>query len=194
MYHFFAFMSRMRYIRRWGLMRNTQSENIQEHSLQVAMVAHCLAVIGNRYYGRQYDPEHIMALAVYHETSEILTGDLATPIKYANPELRDAYKAMEELANRRLLKMLPEELKPDYEPLILQDEKSEEHRIVKAADRVCAYLKCVEELRSGNGEFADAAETIRADIERLDLPEVRWFMKEMVPSFSLTLDRMKDPC
>lgn len=190
MRHFFAYMARMRYINRWGLMRNTHQENIQEHSLQVAMIAHCLALIGNRIYQKHYDPERIMALAAYHEASEVITGDMATPIKYSSPELRDAYKHMERIAAQQLLKMLPEELREDYEPLLLQQE-DENHRIVKAADRIAAYLKCVEELKSGNGEFADAKESIRQDIDRIPMPEVAWFMERFAPSFALTLDKMK---
>ncbi len=190
MRHFFAYMARMRYISRWGLMRNTQQENIQEHSLQVAMIAHCLALIGNRIYGKSYDPDRIMTLAAYHESSEVITGDLATPIKYSSHELRDAYKHMEKIANQQLLDMLPEELKADYRPLLLQAE-DENHRIVKAADRIAAYLKCVEELKCGNGEFADAKETIWQDIEGSPLPEVAWFMEHFAPSFELTLDKMK---
>ena len=190
MRHFFAYMARMRYINRWGLMRNTQQENIQEHSLQVAMIAHCLALIGNRIYGKSYDPERIMALAAYHEASEVITGDMATPIKYSSPQLRDAYKHMEQIAGQQLLAMLPGELQADYKPLLLQAE-DENHQIVKAADRIAAYLKCVEELKSGNSEFSDAKESIRRDLDRNPLKEVAWFMERFVPSFELTLDKMK---
>lgn len=190
MRHFFAYMARMRYINRWGLMRNTQQENIQEHSLQVAMIAHCLALIGNRIYGKSYDPERIMALAAYHEASEVITGDMATPIKYSSPQLRDAYKHMEQIAGQQLLAMLPGELQADYKPLLLQAE-DENHQIVKAADRIAAYLKCVEELKSGNGEFSDAKESIRRDLDRNPLKEVAWFMERFAPSFELTLDKMK---
>ena len=190
MRHFFADMARMRYINRWGLMRNTQQENIQEHSLQVAMIAHCLALIGNRIYGKSYDPERIMALAAYHEASEVITGDMATPIKYSSPQLRDAYKHMEQIAGQQLLAMLPGELQADYKPLLLQAE-DENHQIVKAADRIAAYLKCVEELKSGNGEFSDAKESIRRDLDRNPLKEVAWFMERFAPSFELTLDKMK---
>lgn len=191
MRHFFAYMARMRYINRWGLMRNTQQENIQEHSLQVAMIAHCLALIGNRIYGKSYDPERIMALAAYHEASEVITGDMATPIKYSSPQLRDAYKHMEQIAGQQLLAMLPGELQADYKPLLLQAE-DENHQIVKAADRIAAYLKCVEELKSGNGEFSDAKESIRRDLDRNPLKEVAWFMERFAPSFELTLDKMKN--
>ncbi len=191
MRHFFAYMARMRYINRWGLMRNTQQENIQEHSLQVAMIAHCLALIGNRIYGKSYDPERIMALAAYHEASEVITGDMATPIKYSSPQLRDAYKHMEQIAGQQLLAMLPGELQADYKSLLLQAE-DENHQIVKAADRIAAYLKCVEELKSGNGEFSDAKESIRRDLDRNPLKEVAWFMERFAPSFELTLDKMKN--
>jgi 5'-deoxynucleotidase len=190
MSHFFAFMSRMRYITRWGLMRNTQPENIQEHSLQAAMIAHVLALVGNRFFGRQYDPERIMALAVYHEASEVITGDLATPIKYFSPDIRDAYKRIEHAAAHRLLAMIPQELQADYEPLLLQ-RQDENYRIVKAADRICAYLKCEEELKGGNGEFLQARNSILKDIEASSLPEVAYFMEHFAPSFQLTLDEMK---
>lgn len=190
MSHFFAYMGRMRLIRRWGLMHSLQPENIQEHSLQVAMVAHALALIGNRYFGKNYNAEHIMALAVYHEAGEVLTGDLPTPIKYANPSLRDAYKGLEAQAELHLLEMLPQELREDYRPLVCQT-PGEEHDLVKAADRLCAYLKCVEERRNGNGEFIDAEATLLASIRAMALPEAERFLAEYAPSFSLTLDKMR---
>ncbi|MGI5877929.1 MAG: 5'-deoxynucleotidase [Christensenellales bacterium] len=187
--HFFAYMARMKYILRWGLMRNTRPENIAEHSLQVAMVAHALALIRNRRYGGTVDPERVLALSVYHEASEVITGDLATPIKYFNPEIKDAYKRIEGVACRRILRMLPDDLQPDYAPLIVQKE-SEEYRIVKAADRICALLKCIEEEKAGNTEFIRARQSIERTISALKLPEVADFMAEFVPSFDLTLDEL----
>jgi len=181
----------MKYINRWGLMRNTRIENIQEHSLQVAMIAHSLAVIRNRFFGGRVNPERVAALAIYHEASEVITGDLATPIKYFNPEIKKAYKDIEELANQRLLRMLPQALQEEYKAFFIQQEEDGEHwSIIKAADRICAYLKCVEEIKAGNGEFTKAMETIRKDIEGIDRPEVKYFIEHFVPSFSLTLDEL----
>ncbi|HOV70225.1 MAG TPA: 5'-deoxynucleotidase [Clostridia bacterium] len=191
MSHFFAYMSRMKYIQRWGLMRNTQPENIQEHSLQVAMIAHCLAVIRNTYFNGALDPEKVALLAIYHEAQEVITGDLATPIKYFSPEIRKAYKDIEMVASDRLFSMLPEEMKEAYRPLLynLADDK-EELKLVKYADKICAYIKCVEEMKSGNSEFACAYKTIREDINAFDSDEVRFFMDKFAESFSLTLDEM----
>ena len=190
MHHFFAYMSRMRYIRRWSLMRNTQAENIQEHSLQVAMIAHSLAILGNRRYGKHYDADRIAVLAMYHEASEVITGDLPTPVKYFSPQLRASYGEVEKLANDRLLSMIPEDLRADYRPLIDQAH-DEDHRLVKAADRIAAYLKCLEEEESGNAEFRKAGSSILRDIEALDLPEAKAFMEEFAPSFRLSLDEMQ---
>ena len=188
-YHFFAYMARMKHIKRWGLMNNDKEENIQEHSLQVAMIAHALALITNRIYGGEVDAEHIMAIAVYHETSEVLTGDLSTPIKYYNPKIKTAYKEIERIADEKLLGMIPEELRPDYEELII-GHTDEEYRLVKAADKICAYLKCVEELKTGNLEFKQAKASILAEIERMNIPAVGYFMEKFEPSFGLTLDEL----
>ncbi|NLT94640.1 MAG: 5'-deoxynucleotidase [Clostridia bacterium] len=191
MSHFFAYLARMKLIKRWGLMRNTHPENIQEHILQVAMIAHGLAIIRNRFYGGSLNPEKVMALAVYHEVSEVITGDLATPIKYFNPEIKKAYGEIEEVAKKRLYNMLPEELKGDYEKyFFISEEGQEERKVVKAADKICAYLKCVEEIKAGNEEFKSAEKAIKREIEKFNLPEVDYFMKVFVPSFSLTLDEL----
>ena len=149
MSRFFAYISRMKHIKRWGLMPSFREENIQEHSLQVAMFAHALALIQNKRYNGHLDPEHVMALAVYHETAEVITGDLVTPIKYYNEEIRSAYKKIEKEAEERMISMLPEDLKEDYRPLI-QPSDPEEKLLVKAADKIAAYTKCLEERRSGN--------------------------------------------
>lgn len=183
-------MARMKNIKRWGLMRSAVDENIQEHSLQVAMIAHALALIAKRIYGKDVDPEHVMAIAAYHETSEVLTGDLPTPIKYYNPQIKEAYKEIEAIANEKLLGMIPEELRSDYRELIA-DHSADDYVLVKAADKICAYLKCIEELRTGNDEFKDAKESLLSEINRYDLPEVRYFMTTFAPSFALTLDEMK---
>ena len=190
---FFAYISRMKNIRRWGLMRSFREENVQEHSLQVAMFAHALALLENQRYGGQYDAEHIMAIAVYHETSEVITGDLVTPIKYYNDEIRSAYKHIEALAEERMLSMLPEDLTDQIRPLV-QPENIQEKRIVKAADSLAAYTKCLEEVRSGNREFEKAAEKLKKNIETMakdwNLASVSYFMKEFIPSFEVTLDEL----
>ncbi|MGI6679025.1 MAG: 5'-deoxynucleotidase [Dehalobacterium sp.] len=191
MHHFFAYMSRMKFIQRWGLMRNTRPENIQEHSLEVTMIAHALALIRNRFFEGQISPERVMALAVYHEASEVITGDLATPIKYFNPEIEHAYRKIEHVAKEKLMGMLPRDLKEDYETLLFIGEEDQENwRLVKAADKISAYLKCVEELKSGNQEFSKALKMIKQDLDRLDLPEVAYFLEHFLPSYQLTLDEL----
>ncbi len=191
MSHFFAYLARMRYIRRWGLMRNTSPENIQEHSLQVAMIAHGLAVIRNRLFKGAVNPERVVALAVYHEASEVITGDLATPIKYFNPQIKKAFREIESHANERLFGMIPEELKDSYHSLLFAGEADADHwKLVKAADKICAYLKCLEELKAGNQEFSKASVKIKQELEGFQLPEVHYFLERFVPSFSLTLDEL----
>lgn len=187
--HFFAYMARMKNIGRWGLMRNTRSENVQEHSLQVAMIAHALAIIKNTRYGGNVNPDRIMTLSVYHEASEVITGDLPTPIKYFDPNIKTAYKNIESIANCKLLKMIPEDLQSAYEPLINQAD-NEEHVLMKAADRIAAYLKCIEEENAGNHEFVMAKKAILKTIKKIDLPEIRDFMDEFIGSFYLTLDEL----
>ena len=187
--HFFAYISRMRYINRWGLMRNTVSENIQEHSHMVAVLAHALAVIQNEQFGGSVDPGAVAAAALYHDAPEILTGDLPTPVKYYNPEIHTAYRQVEEVSAQKLLTMLPEELRHAYIPLLL-DPKPEVKVLVKAADKLSAYLKCVEEIKAGNSEFRQAAEQIKKVLDQMDLPELDYFMKRFLPAFSLTLDEL----
>jgi 5'-deoxynucleotidase len=189
--HFFAYLSRMRFIRRWGLMHNTYPENIQEHSLRVAVIAHALAVIRNRLFQGGVDAERTAVLALYHDASEVLTGDLPAPVKYFNPEIKTAYKAIEAAAARRLLDMIPGSLKGDYEALLVPADADAAHReLITAADKLCAYLKCLEEIAAGNQEFSKAEKSLRATVERLDLPEVRYFLETFVPSFRLTLDEL----
>ncbi len=191
MSHFFAYLARMKFIQRWGLMRNTRLENIQEHSLQVAMIAHGLAIIRNELFGGQVNPERVAVLALYHDTSEVITGDLATPIKNFNPQIKTAYNDIEAVAKQKLYHMLPDELKPAYESLFFGSIDDSEHWIfVKAADKICAYIKCLEELKAGNQEFAKAERAIKTDLDRLDLPEVSYFVANFIPSFSLTLDEL----
>jgi len=191
MNHFFAYLARMKFIQRWGLMRNTRLENIQEHSLQVAMVAHGLAIIKNRFFNGRVDPERVTLLGLYHDVGEVITGDLATPIKYFNPKIKTAYNEIENIAKEKLLNMLPEELKLDYKSLLFEEEDDRDHwQLVKAADKICAYLKCVEEMETGNHEFSKAEKAIKTILENSELPEVSYFMREYVPSFSLTLDEL----
>ena len=191
MKHFFAYLSRMRLIRRWGLMRNTYEENIQEHSLQVVIVAHGLAVIRNTHFGGTINADRVAVLAAYHEAGEVFTGELPTPIKYFNPEIKQAYVAIENFAKERLRGMLPVELQSTYQSLLFPTlDEQELWRIVKAADKICAYLKCVEELKTGNQEFAKAERAIRKELDQLNLPEVSFFMDTFAPSFGLALDEL----
>ena len=190
MHHFFAYMARMRYIDRWALMRNSYTENIQEHSHQVAILAHALAVLRNEYFGGQVDAGAVAVAALYHDASEILTGDLPTPVKYYNPEIRDAYKAVEEFSARKLLSLLPEELRGAYEPLLLEACGTQVQAVVKAADKLSAYLKCLEELKAGNTEFRKAKEQTYAALLQNPLPALRCFMEEFLPGFELTLDEL----
>lgn len=192
MYHFFAYLSRLKLIRRWGLMRSTQPENDAEHSLQVAMIAHGLAVMGQTRYGRQVDPEHVLALAVYHDAAEVITGDLPTPVKYHSPELCTSYKQLEKIAAKRLTAMLPGDMQERFAPY-LQEGDGYAHQLVKAADRISAYTKCVTEQRAGNHEFDAAGENLLQAIQRIDLPEVQDFMAEFVPSYAITLDELNAP-
>ena len=188
--HFFAYVSRLRFIQRWALMRNTALENVQEHSHQVAVLAHALAVIRNEKFGGSVDAGQVAVAALYHDASEILTGDMPTPIKYDNPDIRRAYKEVEAVAERKLLEMLPGELQAVYAPIITPD-NGEVERLVKAADKLSAYIKCLEELKAGNNEFREAAaQTLRA-LEAYGLPEVAYFLEVFMPSFSLTLDELK---
>ena len=189
MEHFFAYTSRMRFISRWALMRNSQPENIQEHSHQVAVLAHALAVIRNRCFGGQVDPGTVAVAALYHDASEILTGDMPTPIKYDNPAIRSAYQDVEAVAEGKLLRMLPPELQGVYEP-ILTEADPEIRQVVKAADKLSAYLKCLEELKAGNTEFRKAKEQTYAALLQNPLPALRCFMEEFLPGFELTLDEL----
>ena len=188
--HFFAYISRMRFIQRWALMRNTAPENVQEHSHQAAVLAHALAVIRNEKFGGNVDPGAVAAAALYHDASEILTGDMPTPIKYGNPAIRSAYKDVEALAERKLLTMLPRELQSAYTP-VLTEVPQEVETLVKAADKLSAYIKCVEELKAGNSEFREAAAQTRSALESYGLPEVTYFLETFMDSFSLTLDQLK---
>ena len=191
-YAFFAYLARLKLISRWSLMRNTQPENDAEHSLQVAMIAHAIAVIGRDRYGRNTDPEHVLTLAVYHDATEVMTGDLPTPVKYHNEELRGAYRRLEDLSADRLLALLPEDLRPAFSPCLKQ-EKGYDRDVVKAADRISAYIKCLEEKGAGNREFDYAAENVRDSLRAVTLPEVHDFLRDFLPAFEMTLDELNHP-
>ena len=184
MSHFFAFINRMRFIQRWALMRNSYTENIQEHSHQTAVLAHARAGLRNERFGGQVDAGAVAVAALYHDASEILTGDLPTPIKYYNPAIRDAYKQVESVAAQKLLDMLPSDLRPAYDEALSPSDPGIEE-LVSAADKLSAHIKCLEELKAGNSEFKKAAEQTRAALERFDLPELRCFCEEFLPSFEL---------
>ena len=187
---FYALLGRLRSLTRWGVMRNTFSENIQEHSHQVAVLAHALALIRREILGLEGpDPERCATAALYHDASEILTGDLPTPIKYHDPEIRAAYKRVERLYGERLLDLLPAELRSHYASYVLEDDEALEP-IVKGADKLSAYIKCIEELKAGNAEFESAAKQTMAAIEAMDRPELRWFVENCLPAFSLNLDEL----
>lgn len=187
--HFFAMLSRMKYIFRWSLMRNTRTENICEHSQDVAVLAHALALLHNRRFGGNVNVSHCVLLAMYHDVPEILTGDLPTPVKYDNTEIRDAYRQVERLSAERLLSHLPEDLQEEYRPLLLPDHADEQEKcIVKAADKLSALIKCIEELKAGNGEFRRAKAATEEALRRMAMPAVDCFMEEFLPSYELTLD------
>ena len=189
MSHFFAYLARMKFIKRWGLMHNTYAENVQEHSLRVAQIAHALALIRNRRFGGSVDPQRVVVLALYHDAGEVLTGDLPSPIKYFNPDIERAYHAIESSASEQLIGMVPEELRDDYRDVIVPE--SDEHtQIVKAADKLCAYIKCLEETAAGNKEFSQAEKALERTVSRMELPEVEYFVDTFVESFRLTLDEL----
>lgn len=189
-YQFYALLSRMRYITRWGLMRNTFSENIQEHSHQVAVLAHALALIRRDILGLPAEPDRCATAALFHDASEILTGDLPTPIKYYNPEIKQAYKQVERVSADKLLAMLPEQLRESYAPLVHEDDERVLD-IVKAADKLSAHIKCIEELKAGNLEFESAAAQTRKALEAMRLPELDWFMEHCLPAFGRNLDELE---
>lgn len=187
--HFFAVMSRMKYINRWGLMNNTKTENISEHSLMVAMLSHALVIISNKRFGTELNAEHVAVLGMYHDASEIITGDMPTPIKYFNPKISEVYKQIERVAEEKLVSYLPDDLKEEFAPLLTINEEDREYiPFIKAADKLSALIKCIEEEKIGNKEFSKAHISIETALENMDLPYVKVFMEEFLPSFSLTLD------
>ena len=188
--HFYAMLSRMKNIYRWGLMRNSKTENLSEHSLETAYVAHALAIIKNKRFGGNVNPEKAAVAAMFHDTSEIITGDMPTPVKYYNSQIKNVYKEIEANAQNTLISMLPDYMQEDINKIYNCDD-DEICRIVKAADKISAYIKCVEELNMGNHEFAVAEKSVKKAIKELNLPEADVFMEEFMPSFSLSLDEQK---
>lgn len=188
-YNFFAMVNRMKMIDRWALMQNTSKENIAEHSHSVAVIAHALALIGNKKFGKSYDENRVALLALYHDTTEVITGDMPTPVKYYNDEIKSVYKDIEDIAGKRLLSMLPDEFKDDYVPFFThKDEDKELWALVKAADKISALIKCIEENRMGNKEFEIALKSQEQKIKDIDLPEVKYFSDHFLKSYYLTLD------
>ncbi len=185
---FFAMLSRMKHINRWALMRNVRTENICEHSYDVAVLAHALALLTNRRFGGQVDPGRCVLYALYHDAPEILTGDLPTPVKYYNPAIRQAYRQVETVSEEKLLSMLPEDLRDDYRPLLCGEGTPEEKRLVKAADKLAALIKCVEELEQGNREFVQAKRSTEEALRAMRIPAVDCFIDEFLPAYRLTLD------
>ena len=190
-YDFYAYMDRMKYIKRWQLMRSVREENIMEHSQSVAILAHALVTIHNEIYGGDADVLKVVLYAMYHETSEVMTGDLPTPIKYYNRDIHSAYKELEQNACKKITKTLPKEMACAIEPYILADEDTTEYKLVKAADRLAAYIKCLEELRSGNSEFKKAKKSIENDLRERNMPEINYFMDHFIKAFELTLDDLE---
>ena len=188
--HFYAMLSRMKYINRWGLMNNTRYENLSEHSLQVAMIAHCLVLIHNKRFGGSLNGERAALLAIYHDATEIITGDMPTPIKYFNPDIKNAYKDIENQAADKLISMLPDDFQTEMEQIIKisgsDDEKLK--TFVKAADKLSALIKCIEEIKMGNTEFEKAKDSTQSALEQMNIPEVKVFEQEFLPSFYLALD------
>ncbi|MBQ2092475.1 MAG: 5'-deoxynucleotidase [Clostridia bacterium] len=188
---FYAFVSRMKYIDRWALMRNTEEESLTQHSYEVAVVAHALAVISNKRLGTDYDPGKIALIALFHDASEILTGDMPTPVKYFSPDITHAYKDVEKIATLKLLEMLPEDLRSEYEDILLpKPEDAELWKLNKAADKISALIKCIEEQKAGNREFDKAREATEAAIHGLNCEAAEIFLREFLPSFNLTLDQL----
>ncbi len=187
---FFALAFRMKYINRWGLMKNSRNETLTEHCAETAMIAHALAVIGNKLFGKSYDCDKIATLALYHDISEIITGDLPTPVKYFNDDIKNSYKQVESNACRTLLSKLPHELAEEYEAVINCECDEQTKLLIKSADKLSALIKCIEEVKDGNAEFSKALSSTLEVIEKIDLPEVKYFVENMIPAFKLTLDEL----
>ncbi len=191
-YNFFAMFSRMKYIDRWALMRNTRKENLSEHTLEVAAIAHALAVISNEKYGASLNAERAALLGIYHDMPEIITGDMPTPIKYGNPQLKQAYKAVERETASHLVSMLPDYMQDSYKGFFIKESADEElWKLVKAADKISAFIKCIEEEKAGNTEFNSAKKATFATISALDIPAAKTFLDEFIAAFDLDLDELQ---
>ena len=191
MYKFYAYLNRMKDIKRWSLMHSVREENIMEHSNEVTVIAHALAVIGNTYFDESYDIEKVLLYALYHESSEVITGDLPTPIKYFNKDINSAYKDLEVRACEKLLSTLPEKIRAEYEKSLLPDVNSPEYAIVKFADKLSAFVKCISEVKSGNKEFSKAKQSIGKTLKEIEADEVKYFMKNVIPAYEKTLDELE---
>lgn len=190
-YSFYAMLSRMKHIYRWSLMRNTVKESIGEHTQETALLVHALALLHNRRFGGTADVSRCVLLALYHDVPEILTGDIPTPVKYNNPAIRDAYKDLETVAADKLLRLLPEDLREEYAPLLYEEGTEEERLLVKAADKLSALIKCEEELKMGNREFSVARDTLEQAVRAMHLPAADCFLEEFLPPYSWTLDEQE---
>jgi 5'-deoxynucleotidase len=189
--HFYAYISKLRWLQRWGMKRNVINENVMEHSWEVATVVHVLALARNRYFGGNVDVNAVVVAALYHDCSEVTTGDMPSPIKYHSPEITKAYKAIEHQADHELLSLLPDDLKDDFRPMLVEEFIPKEYlSLIKLADTICAYLKCMAEVQAGNVEFSKAEEEVRLRLESMDSPEVTYFLETFAPSYALTLDEL----
>ena len=189
---FFALFSRMKYINRWALMRNTAHESLSQHALEVAAFAHALAVLGNRRLGKNYNADRAALLGIYHDMPEIITGDMPTPVKYFSPDIRAAFGAVEKVSQQKLLAALPEDLRGDFAPLLTEDDDKGLLRLVKAADKLSALVKCIEERKAGNTEFTGAEKSTLEAIKKLNMPEVKLFMDEFMGAYEHTLDELSE--
>ena len=190
-YSFFAMISRMKYIDRWALMRNTDRESLDSHSKEVAVIAHTLAVIGNKRFGKNYNPDRAAVLGLYHDAHEIITGDMPTPVKYQNDDILEAFKAVEDAANEKLLGKLPEDLREEFSSLLTGENEDEELLVlIKAADRLSALIKCIEERKAGNTEFREAEKSTLKRIRKMNVPEADVFLNEFIPAYEQTLDTL----
>ena len=189
--HFYAYISKLRWLQRWGMKRNVISENVMEHSWEVATITHVLALTKNRYFGGTVDVSAVVVAALYHDCSEVITGDMPSPIKYHSPEITKAYKAIEHQADHELLNLLPADLQADFRPMLVEAEiPPEYHALIKSADTICAYLKCKAEVQAGNPEFRQAEKDVRARLDHIANPEVKYFLDTFAPSYGLTLDEL----
>ena len=190
-YSFFAMISRMKYIDRWALMRNTDRESLDSHSKEVAVIAHALAIIGNKRFGKSYNPDRAAVLGLYHDAHEIITGDMPTPVKYQNDDILIAFKAVEDSANEKLLNKLPEDLREEFSGLLTGENEDEEMLVlIKAADRLSALIKCIDERKAGNTEFKEAEKSTLKRIKKMGLPEAEVFLNEFIPAYEKTLDNL----